>query len=152
MATANTELFSGLPLVFEKSSASNPAENPFRDWELENVIASALLMVSRVDRLRESWFPKDNEDNSNFDWDRAKQVAELYKHWLSLVEPIISKMRQSWSVIAMLNGAEELKSRYFDVKLMSLDMDHLKRSIEQFERGEGIPFDAAMEELRNNLK
>ena len=57
MATANTELFSGLPLVFEKSSASNPAENPFRDWELENVIALALLMVSRVDRLRDSWFP-----------------------------------------------------------------------------------------------
>ncbi len=93
MATAFLELLSGLPLVFEKIAASNPAVYRSRDWELENIVALALLMVSWVDRLRETWFPKDKTDSSGFDWDRAKQVAELYKQWLSVVEPIISTMR-----------------------------------------------------------
>jgi len=152
MTSAMIELFSGLPLVFEKSSASDPADNPYREWELENTIGLALLMVSWVDRLRKSWFPADREDPSGFDWDRAKQVAGLYTQWLSAVEPIIAKMRMPESPIAKLNGAEELKARYRDVRLMSLDMDKLKQAIEQFERGEGIPFDVAMEELRNNLQ
>jgi hypothetical protein len=152
MTSAATELFSGLPLVFEKSSASNPADNPYREWELESVVALALLMVSQVDRLRATWFPADREDPSGFDWDRAKQVAGLYTQWLSAVEPIIAKMRLPESPIAKLNGSEELKARYSDVKLMSLDIDRVRESIESLEQGRGIPFDIAMEELRNNLR
>jgi hypothetical protein len=152
MITASLDLLSSLPLVFEKSSAAGSADVAFRDWELENIVALALLMVSRVDRLRESWFPRDHEDASNFDWSRAEQVAELYKQWLGMVEPIVSKLRAREPRFEKLSGMEELKARYRDVKLMCLDMDHLKDSIGFFNSGGGIPFDVAMEELRNKLQ
>ena len=119
--------------------------------ELEERIAFSLFLVSRIDRVRGFERHEDKFDPAAIDWDHAREVNDLYTRWLDAVEPTVSKLSALEKEYGKLDGAEELRARYRDVKLMSLDTDRAKSSIESLLQGKGIPFDRAMEELRNNL-
>jgi hypothetical protein len=149
MATADFELLTELRVISERSAvAPIPPEKSIGRRELEDRIAFSLFLVSRIDRVRRSVPRQEKFDPAAIDWDRARVVNDLYTRWL---EPIVSKMAALEQEYGKLDGSEDLRARYRDVKLMSRDTDRVKSSIESLLQGKGIPFDRAMEELRNNL-
>ena len=128
-----------------------PLVKPDGRRELEDRIAFALFLVSRIDRACGPASEDESFDPAKIDWDRVKALNELYTGWLEAVEPTVSKLKALEQEYGKLEGADELRVRYRDVKLMPRDTDRVRRSIESLVQGQGIPFDRAMEELRTNL-
>jgi len=153
MAASDFELLKELLAISERSAVARlPSEKSTGRRELEERIAFSLFLVSRIDRFGRFERQEGKFDPAAIDWGLAREVNDLYTRWLDAVEPTVSKLASLKKEYGMLDGAEELRAGYRDVKLMSLDTDRVRESIESLEQGRGIPFDIAMEELRNNLR
>jgi hypothetical protein len=134
-----------------KRAASRASEVRALAREVEDAVALLNFQLERIDHHCADWAQAISEDEIDFTWDLSKALSELYSGWLenavrlaAVIEGDIFRQH--------LRCGSQFSENLQRVKLMSLDTDRTKRSIESLKSGKGIPFERAMESLRDKLR
>ncbi|MEX2112445.1 MAG: hypothetical protein WD845_04625 [Pirellulales bacterium] len=159
MATAEFNLLTELQRSGEAAirhsqsrvSSSHASEIRALAGEVEDVIALLNFQLERIDRHCEAWAQAISDGEIDFTWDLSKEFAGLYSGWLENAVTLATVVNDD-VFRGQLRFVKEFSDNLQRVKLMSLNSDRTQRSVESLKSGKGIPFERAMESLRDKLR
>ncbi len=118
----------------------------------EDVIEIALAALRNLRRHNQGWADLVERQEEAFSWDTARRFADAYRKWQDLAEDLVRSIDACKDHGFSVEGENKLREAQRGVSLMPLEIDRVRESIESLERGNGVPFAQAMDELRSHLQ
>jgi hypothetical protein len=118
--------------------------------DIEDAVRYGLFLSDSILRQNSQWSEDIEDAAAEFSWEVAEKFANAYRSWLAQSETLLAAIRVFEARGFHVEGVEPLRERYREVSLLPLDLDRVQGTIGSLERGEGVPLEQAMNELRRH--
>lgn len=163
MATAELEtIIKPMGKIYREATRAKIGESVFDDETkrlTKESISLGVFVYDRLNNLRTEFCEMRKQMGPSKEVEAEKmadEISEAYRNWLEASQEFVDRLIRIQKLdphfVDSLVGFDDLKSAFKDVSLMSLDTERVKRSIASLHAGQGVTFEHAMEELRNNLR
>lgn len=136
------EQFESWKLEHEKAMAS---------YDLEDILAVGLTLLDRLNRHAHQRAQQVLAGEIGFNWETSRLLANGYKGWLAGSTHLLHAIDECEDEGFYVQDATTMRQAHAKVSAMCLNMDRAEAGYHAMERGEGVPAEQVMNELRSRL-
>lgn len=120
--------------------------------DIEDAIELGLAILNSIRRHADNWAREVEHDSTRFSWEASQEIAEQFRWWLENSSVLLNAIEVVEGQNYYPTGADGFRKAHREVSLMCLDVGEAQESIEALERGEGVPANQAINELRDRIR
>ena len=119
--------------------------------DLEEAIAVGLGLFQLIHEANKRWADDVQAGKAAFSWQSAGQFVAAYRWWLDGAQPVLRAIAQCENRGSDVEQGQRFRDVYREVSLLPLDVQRAQASDAAADKGLGVPFDQAMDELQDRL-